>query len=95
LLNDHGRHAPRAVVKLSKLGHETWYFGTESRCTASNEAKFLQAIDFKKITVLRKCWRPLLDMRENYSYDIPPVRTPRRDKGTKRPKGLKHLVPLA
>jgi DNA invertase Pin-like site-specific DNA recombinase len=40
-------------------------------------------------------WRPLLDMRENYSYDIPPVRTPRRDKGTKRPKGLKHLVPLA
>jgi hypothetical protein len=40
-------------------------------------------------------WRPLLDMRENYFYDIPPVRTPRRDKGTKRPRGLKHLAPLA
>jgi hypothetical protein len=30
-------------------------------------------------------WRPLLDMRENYFYDIPAVRTPRRDKGHKRP----------
>jgi len=31
-------------------------------------------------------WRQMLDMRENYFYDIPPVRTPRRDKGKKRPK---------
>jgi len=31
-------------------------------------------------------WRALLNMRENYFYDIAPVRTPRRDKGRKRPK---------
>ena len=29
-------------------------------------------------------WRHLLNMRENYFYDIAPVRTPRRDKGGKR-----------
>lgn len=28
-------------------------------------------------------WRHLLDMRENYFYDIASVRTPRRDKGKK------------
>jgi hypothetical protein len=35
---------------------------------------------------LQRSWRQLLDMRENYFYDIAPVRTPRRDKGKKRPK---------
>jgi hypothetical protein len=34
---------------------------------------------------MTRCWRQLLDMRENYFYDIAPVRTPRRDKGKKRP----------
>ena len=31
-------------------------------------------------------FRPLLDMRENYFYDIPAIRTPRRYKGSKRQK---------
>lgn len=33
---------------------------------------------------LAQAWRHLLDMRENYFYDIAPVRTPRRDKGKER-----------
>jgi hypothetical protein len=57
---------------------------TTGHKVVSIEAKTLQVIDFKKKIVLRKCWRALLDMRENYFYDIPAVRTPRRDKGHKR-----------
>jgi hypothetical protein len=62
------------------------------RTLASNGGVESAALDVRSLVPK---WRALLDMRENYSYDIPPVRTPRRDKGTKRPKGLKHLVPLA
>jgi DNA invertase Pin-like site-specific DNA recombinase len=34
-------------------------------------------------------WRPLLDMRENYSFEIALERAPRRDKGKKRPAAVK------